>query len=58
MIKGMDDYWGIQHDVLYPKDEYYRDHTLDVGEFLEIGVVVSVLATAIILFLGLLMVML
>ena len=58
MIKSLDQYWSVRDTTLYPRDEYYRNHTLDVREFLEVGVVVSVLATAIIFFLGFLMVVL
>lgn len=58
MIKGLDEYWSVRNTTLYPRDEYYRKHTFDVREFLEVAVVTSVLATAMALFMGLLMVVL
>ena len=52
-MNSLDEYWDIKpKQVLYPRDQYAKKHTVDVGEFFKVAFIVSVFATVSVLFLG------
>jgi len=58
-MSSLENYWDVKpKQVLYSRDTYHKEHTVDVFEFLKVGIVVSTVATLVLLGIGMVMVVL
>ena len=56
---SLENYWDVRpKQVLYPQDTYHKTHTVDVGLFLKVGIVIATLSTLVLLGIGMVMVIL